>query len=488
MGSEMLEAAGMNSVADGANTKLYIGGLNVDGAYLAPIFDKYTRDVVGQVHLPSEPQIREAISTLHRSLQSTSLTPYERGEILFNAANMILDSFDDFVDVLQVEAGFPEADCRNEIMRTVETLRLSAEEARRLSGEVVPMTGAPGQKKRLGFTLRVPLGVVAAITPFNAPLNTVAHKIGPAIAAGNAVLLKPSLHTPTAANMLAEILVDAGLPGGRIAVLHGGGDVVKAIADDQRVRFFAFTGSTEVGAVIQQYAGLRRTQMELGSIAHTYVADDADLDKALPKIVNAAYRKAGQVCTSVQLLLVHESRIAEVESRLPAMVSTMVHGDPRDAPTRVGPVISPEAADRIESWIDEALAGGARLLAGGAREGSVIPATLLADLPDGTPLGCSEVFGPVMSIVSVGSLDDALHRINSTPYGLAAGIFTNRLDDAMRAAERLEVGNIFINEASSARVDLMPYGGSKDSGFGREGPRSAVAEMSEERLVTFTTD
>lgn len=471
-----------------ADATLYIAGRRTDGASLAPVYDKFSRQIVRQVHIPSAAQVREAVDALQRGFEEDLLTPFERGEILFRAARLIEERADDFVEALRVEAGFPVSDGRGEISRTVETLRLSAEEARRLAGDIVPMMGAPAQKGRFGFTLRVPLGVVAAITPFNAPLNTVAHKLGPAIAAGNAVLLKPSLHTPTPSNLLAEVLVEAGLPAGRIAVIHGGGEVVRQIADDQRVRFFAFTGSTEVGAVIQQYAGLRRTQMELGSIAFTYLADDADLDKALPKIVNAAYRKAGQVCTSVQMLLVHRSRMADVEARLPALVSVMTHGDPADPRTRVGPVISPEAAERIDGWINEALRRGARRLVGGARAGSVIPATLLADVPEDSPVGCKEVFGPVMSLVPVGSLDDALSRINATPYGLAAGIFTNRLADAMHAVQRAEVGNIFINEASSARVDLMPYGGSKDSGFGREGPRSAIIEMTEERMVSFTTD
>ena len=470
------------------NTKLFIDGLNVDGASTAPIYDKYTSQAVGLAHMPSNKQITEAIDVLQRSFELDHLTPYERGEILFKAASLIEERTEEFVTVLRTEAGFPTSDCRGEISRTIETLRLSAEEARRLGGEIVPIMGAPQQMGRFGFTLRVPLGIVAAVTPFNAPLNTVAHKVGPALAAGNSVLLKPSLHTPTPANLLAEVLIEAGLPKGRIAVLHGGGEVVKAISEDQRVRFFAFTGSTEIGAIIQEYAGLRRTQMELGSIAFTYIADDADIDKALPKIVNAAYRKSGQVCTSVQILLVHESRVAEVEKRLPKLVSAMVHGDPGNPDTRVGPVISLQAAERIENWIDQAVKDGAKLLVGGKRNGSVIPATLLTDVPDTTPVGCKEVFGPVMSIVKVESLEAAVKRINATPYGLAAGIFTNRLNDAMRIVQRLDVGNVFINEASSARVDLMPYGGSKDSGFGREGPRSAITEMTEERLVTFTTD
>jgi succinate-semialdehyde dehydrogenase/glutarate-semialdehyde dehydrogenase len=351
---------------------------------------------------------------------------------------------------------------------------------------VVPLAGAPNQAGRVGFTLRVPLGVVAAITPFNSPLNTVAHKIAPAFAAGNAVILKPASATPLTACKLAEVLLDAGMPRGFLSVLLGGAQVAEWLLADERVRFFAFTGSTEVGRKIQQAAGLRRTQMELGSIACTILCDDARLDSALPKIVNAGYRKAGQVCTSVQLLLVHASIVDEVQSRLAKLVQALPYGDPYDPNTVVGPVISEAEAIRVESWIEEAVAKGARRLAGGARKGAVVPPVLLASIDESMKVGCREVFGPVVCIVPFDELDDAIARVNATPFGLASGIFTNRLDDAFAAARRLEVGGVHVNETSSARVDLMPYGGSKDSGFGREGPRYAVQEMTEERIVTFS--
>jgi succinate-semialdehyde dehydrogenase/glutarate-semialdehyde dehydrogenase len=332
----------------------------------------------------------------------------------------------------------------------------------------------------------VPLGVVAAITPFNSPLNTVAHKIAPALAAGNAVILKPASATPLTACRLAEALVEAGVPRGFLAVLPGGAPVADALIADERVRFFAFTGSTEVGRSIQQRAGLRRTQMELGSIACTILCDDANLDVALSKIVNAGYRKAGQVCTSIQLLLAHRSIVAAVEARLAKLVHALPYGDPYDPGTFVGPLISEQEAIRVESWIEEAVAKGARRLAGSARKGAVVPPTLLASIDDSMKVGCRELFGPVVCIVPFATLDDAIARVNATPFGLATGIFTNRLDDAFAAARRLEVGGVHVNETSSSRVDLMPYGGSKDSGFGREGPRYAVHEMTEERIVTFS--
>jgi len=390
------------------------------------------------------------------------------------------------VRTMQMEAGFTASDAGGEVRRCIQTLKLSAEEARRLAGEVIPLAGAPQQAGRMGFTLRVPLGVVLAITPFNSPLNTVAHKIAPAFAAGNAVILKPSSSTPFTACKLAEVLVEAGMPRGFLSVLHGSAQVAGWLLEDERVRFFAFTGSTEVGRKIQQAAGLRRTQMELGSIACTILCADANLDSALPKIAGAGYRKAGQVCTSVQLLLVHQSIYEAAQARLTPLVKALPFGDPYDPKTAVGPLISEKEAIRVESWVDEAVAKGAKRLAGGTRKGAVVPPVLLASIDDSMKVGCQEVFGPVVCMVPFDTLDEAVARVNATPFGLASGIFTNRLDDAFAAARRLEVGGVHVNETSSSRVDLMPYGGSKDSGFGREGPRYAVHEMTEERIVTFT--
>jgi acyl-CoA reductase-like NAD-dependent aldehyde dehydrogenase len=469
-----------------ADARLLIDGAWVDGTDRRAVLDKYRLTPCSQLHLPSREQVARAVAAAHQAFRGDALSPHERGLILDKAAALLEQRQDELVRALQLEAGFTASDAGGELQRAVQTLRLSAEEARRFGGEIVPLAGAPQQAGRFGFTLRVPLGVVCAITPFNAPLNTVAHKVAPALAAGNAVVLKPSSHTPTAANLLAEVLLAAGLPPGLLTVLHGGGEVAQWLLDEPLIRFYAFTGSTEVGLAIQRRVGLRRTQMELGSIAFTILADDADLDRALPRIVNAGYRKAGQVCTSVQLLLVHASLQAEVEQRLAALVRALPFGDPADAATVVGPVISEAEARRIEGWVDAALARGARRLAGGPRLGAVVPPTLLAGIDDAMPVGCQEVFGPVVSILPFNTLDEAIARVNATPYGLATGLFTNRLDDAFKAARRLEVGGVHINETSSSRVDLMPYGGSKASGFGREGPHYAVREMSEERMVTVT--
>ena len=452
-----------------------------------PVLDKFRGEPGAYVTTAGRAQVAHAIASAHDAFRRGGPSPFERGAILERACALVLARQADFVHTMQMEAGFTVADATGEVRRCIETLRLSAEEARRLAGEVVPIAGAPQQAGRVGFTLRVPLGVVAAITPFNSPLNTVTHKVAPAFAAGNATILKPASFTPLTACKLAEVLVEAGMPRGFLSVLLGGAQVAQWILEDERVRFFAFTGSTEVGREIQRAAGLRRTQMELGSIACTIVCADARLSAALPKIVGAAYRKAGQVCTSIQLLLVHKSIIGDVQAQLAQQVAALPFGDPYDPGTFVGPVISEGNAIRIEQWIDEAVARGAQRLAGGKRNGAVVPPTLLAGIDDSMSVGCREIFGPVMCVVPFDSIDEAIARVNATPFGLAAGIFTNRLDDAFAAARRLEVGGVHINETSSSRVDLMPYGGSKDSGFGREGPRYAVHEMTEERIITITT-
>ena len=465
-GVAMNKAMTHTAPADLRECLLLIDGQWVAGADTVEVLDKFRLTPFLRLHRPSREQVAHAVASAHAEFRERLLSGHERGAILDRAAGLI-----------EQRAG--------EVRRATQTLRLSAEEGRRLSGDVIPIDGAPQQSGRLGFTLRVPLGVVCAITPFNSPLNTVAHKVGPALAAGNTVILKPSSSTPTTANLLAQALIDAGLPARRMTVLHGCSHVVQTLLDQPQVRFFAFTGSTEVGRDIHARAGLRRTQMELGSIAFTVLAQDASLDAALPKVINASYRKAGQVCTSIQILLVHQSLCAEVERRLTPMVAALKFGDPMQPDTFVGPVISEAAAQRIERWIDAAMAQGARRLAGGARQGAVVPPTLLTDVAPSMSVSCEEIFGPVMSIVPFTDIQEVVERINATPYGLATGIFTNRLDDAMRLARQLDVGGVHINETSSSRVDMMPYGGTKDSGFGREGPHYAVREMTEERVITI---
>ncbi len=466
--------------------QLLIDGKWIDGQEgRVAVLDKFSLDTFANSTVAALSQAAEAVDRAWLAFKRGAPVAYQRGAILDRAAVLLDERKADFIDMMRLEAGFPSADAAGEVARATETLRLSGQEARSLVGDVIPMEGAPRQEGRIAFTLRVPIGIVAAITPFNSPLNTVTHKVAPAFAAGNPVILKPSSNTPGTSCLLAQVLLDAGMPKDFLAVLHGSGDVVRNLLADDRVRFFAFTGSTEVGRSIQAAAGLRRTQMELGSIAFTILDRNANLDKALPKVVAAGYRKAGQVCTSIQMLLVHNSLKETVEQRLAALVSDLKYGDPADPQTFVGPMISEKEAMRVEGWVAEAIAGGARRLCGGDRKGAVLQPVLLTDIAPDMKVSCSEIFGPVMNILGFETIGEAIERVNSTPYGLATGIFTDSMSVALRAARELEVGGVHVNETSSSRVDLMPYGGTKESGFGREGPHYAVRELTEERIVSF---
>ena len=431
--------------------------------------------------------VDQAVTEARRSFEQNPLDPYDRYRILFAASKLAAERKAELVRSIIDEAHFTFSDASTEVERCTQTLVVSGEEAKRIHGEMVPIDGAPGQSQRLAFTIRVPRGVVCAITPFNSPLNTVAHKVAPAIAAGNTVVLKPSSYTPKTAAMFRDILIAAGLPSGHIHLVDGPGrEVGRELAAHQGVAFYTFTGSTATGKALRDAAGLRPVSLELGSIASTIVCEDAPLDRAIPRCVNAAFRKAGQVCTSVQRLYVHDSIADRFSEALVAKIAAAKTGDPYDPQTLVGPMISEQEAIRAETWIREAVDGGAKLLIGGQREGSLIYPTVLADARPQMKVMCEEIFAPVVSIVRYRSLDEAIEQVNDTCYGIAAGIFTNDLQRAMKAARRLHMGSVHINETSSSRVDLMPYAGAKDSGSGREGPKYAIQEMTEERLITIS--
>ena len=448
--------------------------------------DKFTGRKIADVSTATREQVHQAVQLAKKAVDAGAPAPHDRGQTLRRAAVLLDKQRQRFIDVMVAEAGFTIVDAAGEVDRAMVTLNLSAEEATRLTGEMVPFAASPGAHKRLGFTQRFPIGVVCAITPFNSPLNTVLHKVAPAYAAGNSVVLKPSAFTPLTSALLGEVLLEAGMPEQFLAILQGEGDTVGAwLLEEQDVAFYTFTGSTRVGRIIQQAAGLRRTQMELGSIASTLVCADADLDRAIAKIANAGLRKAGQVCTSVQRLYVDRRIADEVASRLVAYAATLPAGDPRDPATRVGPLITEQAAIRAKSWLNEARAGGARILCGGKRSRSVIDPVVITDVPEDGRVWCQEAFAPLLALRAFDDFDAAMTSANDTPFGLAAGVFTQDIDRALKAARTLRFGTIQINETSSARSDVMPFGGVKDSGFGKEGPSHAIREMTEERLVVF---
>ncbi|HTJ94988.1 MAG TPA: aldehyde dehydrogenase family protein [Pararobbsia sp.] len=467
-------------------SQLLIGGQWVDAASTQSLTDKYHGREYARMAVASPEQVDEAVAGALAGFRASTLSPYERYRILLEAARVLEGRRDRLIEIMRDEAGFTYADGDNEVRRCVQTLELSAEEGKHLAGELVPMQAAAGVKNRLGYTIRVPRGVVCAITPFNSPLNTVAHKVGPAIAGGNAVIIKPSNVTPLSAVELCKALIDAGLPANLLALVHGSGSAIgRQLLADQRIGFYAFTGSTQVGREIQQAAGLRGMQLELGSIASTIVCADADLDMAIPKIINAGFRKAGQVCTSVQRLFVARGIADRFIPKFIEAVKATPCGDPADPKTIIGPMISLQHAERAEAWVREAVESGARVLTGGKREGTVFEPTVLHGVTDSMKVVCQEVFAPVVSIIEFDRIEEAVAGANASDFGLAAGLFTSDLKTALRTAQQLEFGGVHINEASSARVDTMPFGGVKDSGFGREGPAWAIREMTEERLITI---
>ncbi len=448
--------------------------------------DKFTGEPATTVGVPSRKQVEQAVGAVVAAQRASRLTPHERYEILAKASGLLRERRAELVSTIVADSGFTVSDAAREVDRATETLLISGEEGKRLVGEMVPLDGAPGVRDRLGFTTRHPLGVVCAITPFNSPLNTVAHKVGPALAAGNGVVLKPASQTPRTAAALLSVLLDAGLPPGLVSVLYGDGHTVgQWLAEDERIDFYAFTGSTGVGEHLHNTVKMRRTQLEMGSLSSTIICADADLRHCVELVTNAAFRKAGQVCTSVQRLYVERDAIDEVGALLAETLADRAVGDPTRAGTFVGPVISTKDAERVSSWVDEAVAGGARLVSGGGREGNVVAPTVLADVTADMTVMCKEVFGPVVVLRPFENLDAAIDEANDTPYGLAAGIFTRDIGRALTAAQRLRMGSVHINETSSSRVDLMPYSGAKASGRGTEGPRYAVREMTEERLITI---
>lgn len=468
------------------NARLLIGGEWIDGRSTFPVVDKYTGAEIAVAQIADKALVDRAVDAA-ANVSPGSLDIAERYRILMQAAGLLEERSGQFADVMVAETGFTPADNAADVARCVQTLRTSAEEAKRLNGKIVPIEAAPGHVGEMAFTLRIPVGVVAAITPFNSPLNTVAHKVAPALAAGNAVVLKPASYTPLTACMLAELFADAGLPAGWLNLVHGSGSATgRYLCENPDVRFFAFTGSGPVGQAIQQAAGLRRTQMELGNISSTIVCEDANLEKAAALSARAAFRKAGQVCVSVQRLFVHRGIAGEYTERLVARAQAMKAGDPRDPEISVGPMIDVAEAERTEIWIREAVEAGAEIVTGGKRKGPVLQPTILAGVAPSMKVASEEIFAPVVSLTEFDALDEAMAAINDTPYGLAAGIFTRDIDRALRAARQVQVGLLNINNTSANRGDLMPYGGCKASGFGKEGPRSAIREMTEERLITIT--
>jgi acyl-CoA reductase-like NAD-dependent aldehyde dehydrogenase len=460
--------------------------VNASNGKTLPVHNPYDNSEIDTVPKATADDIERALAFAHdgaRHMRKTS--GYDRYNMLMKAAALMTERTEDLARTITLEEGKILAESRFEVSRAVETIINSAEEAKRLGSEVVPIDGAPGTGNRFGFTIRVPCGVVLAISPFNFPLNLVCHKVGPAIAGGNSVLCKPATDTPLSCLKLAKILLEAGVPGYGIQVITGsGGDIGDILCSDSRVRKITFTGSREIGDRICRNAGIKKVTMELGSNAPVVVLPDADLDKAAQAIAATGYSNAGQVCISAQRILADRKVYGGLLELLKPKVEALKTGNPLEEGVKVGPMVREKDAIRVEDWVRQAAEGGARVY-GGGRQGAIYAPAIIADAKPEMRISCDELFGPAVALTSVDTIDHAIELANQTNYGLSAAIFTENLDNAMRFAREVDSGNIHINWGTQWRADLMPYGGLKESGFGKEGPKYAVQEMTELKMVVM---
>jgi len=467
--------------------KFYLNGAWQQRDERIDVINPFDGQVVDTVPKATEQDVEDAIASAVKGAEDMkALSGYDRYEILNRATALLRERSEDLAHTLSSEEGKVLREARLEVDRASQTLEVSSEEAKRLTGEVLPLDGSKDVRNRFGFTLRVPCGVVAAIAPFNFPLNLVCHKVGPALAAGNSVILKPASDTPLVALKLVEILLEAGLPPHAISCITGSGKTIgEGICSDSRVRKISFTGSKEVGERICKVAGIKKVTMELGSNCPLIVLPDADLAKVAEVAVASAYANAGQVCISTQRMIVMDSVREELISLMKPKIESLSAGNQLDESTGMGPLVRESDAGRVENWIQEAVSEGARLVCGGQRDGAIMQPTLLDGANHSMKVCREELFGPAVSVVSANNTDDAIRLANDTEFGLGAGVFTQDIDTAMRFAREVDSGNIHINWGPMWRVDAMPYGGLKGSGTGKEGPKYAIEEMTEMKTVVI---
>jgi acyl-CoA reductase-like NAD-dependent aldehyde dehydrogenase len=467
-------------------------GMLIDGVWSGAaegidVIDKYTDEVIGTVPAATKDDVTRATAAAKAAFASWGETPaHRRSKILLKTAEGLAARQDEIATIIAREAGKAWKYAVAEVQRSVETFTFAAEEAKRIHGETIPMDASVFGENRVGYYVRTPMGVVGAITPFNFPLNLVAHKVAPALAAGNTMVLKPAHETSLTAVKLGEALEAAGLPKGVFNIVHGEGRIVgEALVRDPIPAKITFTGSPPVGQHIMAVAGLKRVTLELGNNSGTIIEPDADLDKAVPRCVVSAFANSGQICISLQRIYVHEQIAKQFIERFVKATAALKVGNPVEKDCDVGPLIATAAAEKAEQWIREAVADGARCLIGGKREGRVLWPTVLVDTRPDMKVMCEEAFAPLVSIVSYKDFDEALRLLNDSPFGLQAGLYTQDLRKAFAAVRKVDVGGMMINDTSIFRVDHMPYGGNKLSGIGREGVRFAIEEMTNLRMVCF---
>lgn len=450
------------------------------------VTDKYSGEVAARVALADETVIDEAITaTVEATEPMRRMPPFQRQAILHHCVERFRQQSDELAMTLCIEAGKPIKDSRGEVTRLIDTFRVAAEESVRIGGEVLNLEISQRARGYRGMYRNVPLGPCSFIAPFNFPLNLAAHKIAPAIAAGCPFILKPASRAPVGALMIAEVLAETDLPSGAFSILPCNREGADLFTTDQRLKLLSFTGSAEVGWKLKAKAGKKKVVLELGGNAACIVDADADLDDAAERMITGAFYQSGQSCIGVQRILIHDSVYETFRDKLVARTQQLKMGDPKDEETFIGPIISQSEADRLKDWIDRAVAAGGNLLCGGGRDGVMVEATLLEDVPQEEPICAEEAFGPVAVLSRFSDFGDALRQVNDSPYGLQAGVFTRNLYHMLQAWDELVVGGVIIGDVPSWRVDNMPYGGVKDSGLGREGLRYAIEDMTERRLLVI---
>lgn len=467
--------------------KLFINGEWMDAKNYTPLISPYSGKVIAEIASATAEEVEMALDAAYQARSTMAAMPsHQRARVLENLANLLEKRSDEAAEIIALEAAKPITTAKGEVARTVQTYKFAAEEAKRIHGETLPIDAAPGGEGRVAYTVREPLGVIGAITPFNFPMNLVAHKVGPAIAAGNTVVLKPAEQTPLSSFFLAELLQEAGLPAGALNVVTGSGLVVgEKIVMDERVKKISFTGSPAVGIRIRNKAGLKRVTLELGSNAAVIVDKDVDVDKMISRCVSGAFAFQGQVCISLQRVYVHEELYESFIEKFVAVAKELKVDDPLDPLTEVSALISSRDVQRSLDWIQEAKQHGAKVALGGTSEGNILYPTVLLEVDSSLKVSCQEVFAPIVLINKIKSVDEAIELVNNSRYGLQAGIYTENIHTALHAAEKLHVGGVMINDIPTFRVDHMPYGGVKESGIGREGVKYAIEEMTEQKLVIF---
>ena len=467
--------------------KMLLNGEWVDRSKKIEVRDPFDNSVIDTVPAGDEKDAELALASAVKGFEITKrMTVYDRAQILVKTARIITDNLEDFARTIAREGSKTITEARKEARRCVNTMTCSAEEAKRILGETIPFDSFPGGEKRKGYYYRFPIGVVLAITPFNDPLNLVAHKLGPAIAAGNAVILKPATVTPLSAIKLVEAMLEAGMPPMAVQLITGQGSRIgDPLCRDDRVRMISFTGGVEAGKHIASIAGIKKIGMELGSDSPVIVWKDADMQLAVESCVSGAFWAAGQNCIGVQRLLVHRAIYDEFRTKFVALTKTYKIGDKLRDDTNMGPMITEDEAKRVEQWVKEAAAKGAKVLTGGGRKGALMEPTVIENVPKDAKVHCEEVFGPTVNLYPIDSLDAAIKEANSLPYGLLTAIFTRDIEVAFKAAYELDCGGVMINDSTDYRLDSMPFGGIKYSGLGREGLKFSLQEMTEPKVVCF---